>query len=70
MRAGEGGELIERRQFESTEDQSRSPRTDYFHSYKLDLPLHMTPGTYTLRLTLEDELSTKIGASTIDFLVR
>ena len=70
MRSGVDGELIERRHFDSTEDQSRSPRTDYFHSYKLDLPLHLTPGTYSLKLTLEDELSGKIGASNIEFLVR
>jgi hypothetical protein len=70
LKAGDDGELIERRHFSSTEDQSRSPRTDYFHSYKLDLPLHLTPGSYLLRLTLEDELSGKIGTSTIDFLVR
>jgi hypothetical protein len=70
VKAGEGGEIIERRHFDSTEDQSRSPRTDYFHSYKLDLPLHLTPGTYSLKLTLEDELSGKIGASNIEFLVR
>jgi hypothetical protein len=70
VRSGGDGELIERRRFESTEDQSRSPRVDYFHSYKLDLPLHLTPGSYTLKLTLEDELSGKIGSSSIDFLVR
>ncbi len=70
IRSGEDSELIERRHFTATEDQSRSPRTDYFHSYKLDLPLHVTPGAYSLRLTLEDELSGKIGTSTIDFLVR
>jgi len=70
IKAGAESELIERRQFDSTEDQSRSPRSDYFHSYKLDLPLHLTPGDYTLRLTLEDELSGKIGVSSIDFLVR
>lgn len=70
LKAGADGELIERRHFSATEDQSRSPRTDYFHSYKLDLPLHLTPGNYILRLTLEDELSGKIGASSIDFLVR
>ncbi|QDT52289.1 hypothetical protein Pan44_02980 [Caulifigura coniformis] len=70
IKAGPESELIERRQFESTEDQSRSPRSDYFHSYKLDLPLHLTPGNFTLRLTLEDELSGKIGVSSIEFVVR
>lgn len=70
IKSGDESELIERRHFESTEDQSRSPRTDYFHSYKLDLPLHITPGSYALRLSLEDELSGKIGTSTVEFLVR
>jgi hypothetical protein len=70
VKAGGDGELVERRHLNSTEDQSRSPRTDYFHSYKLDLPPQLTPGTYALKLTLEDELSGKIGAASIDFLVR
>jgi hypothetical protein len=70
VKSGNDGELIERRHFDATEDQSRSPRSDYFHSYKLDLPPHLTPGNYSLKLTLEDELSGKIGASSIDFLVR
>jgi len=70
LRNGVDGELVERKQFEPTEDISRSPRTDYFHSYKLDLPNDLTPGPHTLRLTLEDQLSGKIASSTINFLVR
>jgi hypothetical protein len=70
LRNGVDGELVERKQFDPTEDISRSPRTDYFHSYKLDLPNDLTPGPHTLRLTLEDQLSGKIASSTINFLVR
>ncbi|MBX3443828.1 MAG: hypothetical protein KF774_15575 [Planctomyces sp.] len=70
LRKGPDGELLERRTFEPTEDLSRSARNDYFHSYKLDLPGDLSPGPHSVRLTLEDELSGKIGTATIDFMVR
>jgi hypothetical protein len=63
------GELVERKVFEPTEDLCRSPRSDYFHSYKLDLPSHLTPGPHTARVTLEDELSGRIASATLEFLV-
>lgn len=70
LRNGADGELIERKPLEPAEDLSRTPRRDYFHSYKLDLPHDLTPGPHTIRLTLEDELSGKFASATIDFDVR
>jgi hypothetical protein len=70
LRNGPDGDLIERKALDPTEDLSRSPRNDYFHSYKLDIPSHLTPGPHTVRLTLEDEISGRIATSTIDFLVK
>jgi hypothetical protein len=70
LRNGPTGEPVDRRVLEATEDVSRTPRQDYFHSYKLDLPDHLAPGPHSVRLTLEDELSGKAASTTIDFLVR
>lgn len=43
--------------FEPAEDVCRAPRQDYYASYTLQLPTHLEPGTYHLRLTQFDTLS-------------
>jgi hypothetical protein len=63
------GPLVDRTEFESTEDLCRSPRRDYFHSYRLELPEHLAPGPYTARLSVEDELGGKIGSATINLRI-
>jgi len=52
-----------------TEDRCRSIRGDYFHSYRLDLPAHLTPGPYVLKLLVEDLVSGKTATETIPFTV-
>ena len=69
-RGGADGQPVEQNSFPSTEDTCRSIRHDYFHSYKIDLPQHLTPGPYALVLTVEDELSHKTAAQAVNFLVR
>ncbi len=69
-RGGPDGQPVEQNTFPATEDTCRSIRHDYFHSYKIDLPQHLTPGPYALVLTVEDELSGKAAAHTVNFLVR
>ena len=69
-RGGIDGERIEYNSFPPTEDLCRAPRNDYFHSYKIDLPHHLTPGPHALVLTVEDMLSGKISTEVLDFVVR
>jgi hypothetical protein len=64
------GEIVEQNDFPATEDLCRNLRSDYFHSYKIDLPQHLTPGPYSLVLGVEDELGGKVAIQSIDFLVR
>lgn len=61
---------IERREFPATEDLCRSERTDYFHSYRLDLPPDLTPGRYVLRIGIADELSRKTAEADLPFVIR
>lgn len=61
---------LERREFPATEDVSRSLRSDYFHSYRIDLPPQLAAGNYWLRLALTDDLSGKSATTTIPFAIR
>jgi hypothetical protein len=61
---------VDRMTFEPTEDRSRSPRTDFYNSYKINLPATLPPGPYQMRLTVEDESSGKIATQTLNFSIR
>lgn len=67
---GVDGKLIDRNVFPTTEDLCRSLRSDYYHSYRIDLPTHLTPGPHVLKLTLQDELSGKITSETIHLTIK
>ena len=69
-RGGADGEVVDENTFPATEDLCRSVRNDYFHSYKIDLPQHLSPGPHTLVLIVEDELSGKTATETIGLLIR
>lgn len=71
-RAGRGPEsgLVHERDYAATRDTCRNLRQDYFHSYRLDLPSTLTPGPYTLKLLVEDELSHRIASTSLSFVVR
>lgn len=69
-RGSADGERVEYNSLPVTEDACRSIRHDYFHSYTIDLPQHLTPGPYTLILRVEDEFSGKTAVHPISFLVR
>jgi hypothetical protein len=64
------GEAVEANEFPATEDLCRNLRTDYFHSYKIDLPPHLPPGPYALVLSVQDELTGKVASQAINFLIR
>ncbi|MBL8850541.1 MAG: hypothetical protein JNG89_12745 [Planctomycetaceae bacterium] len=69
-RGGADGEIIEQNSLTPTEDVCRTIRRDYFHSYTIDLPQHLTPGPYTLVLRIEDEFNGKSAVHPINFLIR
>lgn len=57
----EGQDPVWKQSLGSAEDVCRRRRRDYFVNYRLTLPDHLPPGTYTLRLTQDDEIA---GCST------
>lgn len=67
---GLNGPLLDRNTFAASEDRCRTMRSDFYNSYRIDLPEHLSPGTYVLKLTVYDELSDKMATETIDFLIR
>jgi len=69
-RAGSNGERIEEIPFTATEDLSKNPRRDYFHSYQFDIPPRIALGPHVLKLTVEDQLSRKVSSTTLNFTVK
>ncbi len=64
------GQLVDRSSFPATEDRCQSIRTDYYNSYRIDLPAHLSSGQHVLKLTIYDEFSGKSATETISFTVR
>lgn len=65
-----GAHPVDRREFPATEDVCRSLRSDYFHSYRLDLPSQLAPGSYLLRIGIVDELGGKTASTEVPFAIR
>jgi hypothetical protein len=61
------GRRVDGAQFQDVEDICRSERHDYHMRYDLALPERIYPGTYELRLIITDQLSNKIGQSSLSF---
>ncbi|MFO1007774.1 MAG: hypothetical protein U0929_17570 [Planctomycetaceae bacterium] len=70
VRANEEDSLLERNDLGQTEDLCRGQRTDFYNSYRIMIPHHLSPGSYQLRLTVEDKLSNRLATQTIGFVVR
>jgi len=64
------GRIVERNPFPATEDRCRSIRSDYYHSYRIDLPHTLTSGQHLLKLTVHDEFSGKSATEFIRFSVK
>jgi hypothetical protein len=64
------GQVLDRHNFGATQDLCRNLRSDYYHSYQLDLPNHLTRGPHLLKLTIQDEISGKIASEQIRFEVK
>jgi len=70
VRVGAQNAVADRMSFDPTEDRSRSQRTDFYNSYKINLPPNLSPGPYLLRLTVEDETTGKIATQALNFSIR
>ena len=69
-RHGAQGELIERIDLPETIDVCRTHRRDYFHSYQFTIPTKLSLGPHVLKLSVEDQLSRRIGTYTLNFTVK
>lgn len=63
-------QVIDRSTFEATEDLCRTLRSDYYHSYRINLPPHLPRGAHMLKLVIHDELSGKMTTESIGFTIR
>lgn len=70
VRTNEEDTLLESNDLGQTEDLCRGQRTDFYNSYRIMIPHHLSPGNYQLRLTVEDKLSNRFATQTISFIVR
>jgi hypothetical protein len=64
------GKVVWTKGFPSTEDLCRNPRRDYFHNYQFHIPRDLSTGTYSLKLTIEDELGHKRISNSLNFVLK
>jgi hypothetical protein len=69
-RHGSQTELVDRIDLPETVDVCRTLRRDYFHSYQFTIPAKLALGPHVLKLTVEDQLSRRVGSYTLNFMVR
>jgi hypothetical protein len=69
-RHGTQGELLDRFDFPETVDICRTHRRDYFHSYQLTIPAKLALGPHVLKLSVEDQLSRRVGTYSLNFMVK
>ena len=70
VKTGQEDTVLERNALGDTEDLCRGLRTDFYNSYRIDIPAHLTPGSYQLRLTVEDKLNGRFATQTLGFTIR
>lgn len=63
------GRRVHERESTTTEEYCLSPRRDYFIGCDFTLPANIYPGRHTLKLTVEDLKSRKVGESSIEFTI-
>jgi hypothetical protein len=63
------GQAVAEHDFGSTEEYCENTRRDFFMPYRLRLPTRIYPGKYSLKLTVEDVQSKKVGQSSIEFTI-
>ena len=67
---GEQGRTMLQQDLPAAEDLCRSRRSDYFHSYRIQLPRTLQPGPHVLILEVTDALTGRTGQTTANFVVR
>ncbi len=65
----DGGRVVADYQYTPNEEYCRRVRRDFFIGCELSIPSHLTPGRYTLRLSVTDLLSRRTGETSIEFSV-
>ena len=51
-------------------DEATSQRTDYFQSFELNIPSHLAPGVYRIRVQIRDAVRRKQADGFVEFQVR
>jgi len=64
------GRIVWTKNFPPTEDLCRNARRDYFHNYQFHIPEDLSTGTYSLKLTIVDELSRKRTTNSLNFVLK
>lgn len=70
VRLGAEPQVLEQEHLGEAEDLCRARRTDYYSSYRIELPTNLTPGQYELRLQVEDFLTQRTTQQSVGFQVR
>ncbi|MEZ6046874.1 MAG: hypothetical protein R3C11_15100 [Planctomycetaceae bacterium] len=68
-RVGDSGGPVATETIEPKEDLCRSYRRDFFNGYSLHIPDELVPGSYYMKLKVEDQLGQKLTTETIKFRV-
>jgi hypothetical protein len=63
------GRRVAEQQFPVAQETCKNRRRDYFIRYHLHVPKQLTPGSYTLQLTVEDQKGHKFGQGSVKFAV-
>lgn len=66
----EDSEVLETIRLPAIPDETVSERTDYYQSYELTIPAHLRPGSYVVRLNVQDQLDGRRAEATAAFDVR
>jgi hypothetical protein len=67
---GANGQLIDKVPYNPTEDLCHSRRKDFMQGFKYRLPQRMAPGSYVMKLVIEDQLSGKSAENSLNFVVK
>jgi len=64
------GRRVAQQEPKTIEEDCQNPRRDYFISCNFSLPKRIYPGRHTLKLTIEDLQSKKVGESSVEFTIK